>query len=126
MQEESCLLYLQGTHEEMYLSTFLYIYVFTCDNIQHLCIVLCEFIVLRRVGDTSWRWLFVIEGVPSVILGILFLIILPVSPARAKFLNEDEREWLTSRHETEVTRVCYYCYSLLYRIFDELRLTKYF
>jgi MFS family permease len=46
-------------------------------------------------GMSGWQSLFVIEGVPSVLLGLLCLKIVPDSPAQARFLTDEERAWLT-------------------------------
>jgi MFS family permease len=42
-------------------------------------------------GWRGWQWLFVIEGVPSVMLGLLVLAILPDGPAKARWLTAAER-----------------------------------
>jgi MFS transporter, ACS family, tartrate transporter len=48
-------------------------------------------------GLASWRWLFVLEGVPAVIFGIAILFYLQDSPRDAAWLSGPERAWLTSR-----------------------------
>ncbi|WWC71753.1 uncharacterized protein I206_105712 [Kwoniella pini CBS 10737] len=40
----------------------------------------------------TWRILFIIEGAPSVVLGICVALFLPGRPDRSNFLNEHERE----------------------------------
>ena len=52
-------------------------------------------------GWPGWRWLFVLEGLPAVILGVVTLYFLPDWPADAKWLAKDEREWVTRELETE-------------------------
>jgi ACS family tartrate transporter-like MFS transporter len=42
-------------------------------------------------GLRGWQWLFLLEGVPSVILGFVVLVLLPDGPADAKWLTDDER-----------------------------------
>ncbi|MDP9010351.1 MAG: MFS transporter [Pseudomonadota bacterium] len=44
-----------------------------------------------RLGITGWQWLFAVEGIPSVLLGFLFLWLLPDDPATARWLTEPER-----------------------------------
>lgn len=51
-------------------------------------------------GLASWRWLFVLEGVPAVIFGCAILLYLQDSPKDASWLNEGERAWLLSRLDT--------------------------
>lgn len=41
---------------------------------------------------SSWKFLFIIEGVPTVLLAVATYFFLPDSPTTAKFLNERERE----------------------------------
>jgi ACS family tartrate transporter-like MFS transporter len=45
-------------------------------------------------GLSGWRWLFLAEGLPSLVLGFLLLCFLPDRPAKAKWLTGDEREWI--------------------------------
>jgi MFS family permease len=47
-------------------------------------------------GIESWRAMFVIEGLPAVIVGIVCLFKLVDRPAEAKWLTEKERNWLES------------------------------
>ncbi|MFZ7943847.1 MFS transporter [Neobacillus sp. 19] len=49
----------------------------------------------------SWRWMFIIEGAPSVILGITTLFILPNGPKNVKWLTEEEKNWLSTTLEKE-------------------------
>src|ERR1700704_2955300 len=48
-------------------------------------------------GIPGWRWLFLLEGVPAILLGMVTLFVLPDRPNEAKWLPLDEREWITSR-----------------------------
>ena len=47
-------------------------------------------------GLRGWQWLFVLEGIPTVILGIVCLAFLTDRPEHAKWLSNEEREWLTT------------------------------
>ena len=49
------------------------------------------------LGVVGWRWLFLLEGIPAVVLGITTLFFLPDRPGEAKWLRPDEREWIVSR-----------------------------
>ncbi|HSG55553.1 MAG TPA: MFS transporter, partial [Paracoccaceae bacterium] len=50
------------------------------------------------LGDwRGWQWLFVVEGIPSVLMGLVVLALLPDNPARAKWLNSDERRLIETR-----------------------------
>ncbi len=48
-------------------------------------------------GLASWRWLFVLEGVPAILFGLAILWYLQDSPKNAAWLSGPERTWLTSR-----------------------------
>jgi MFS family permease len=48
-------------------------------------------------GMRGWQWLFLLEGIPSVIIGIVFLTLLTDRPAVAKWLNEEERALIERR-----------------------------
>jgi ACS family tartrate transporter-like MFS transporter len=45
----------------------------------------------------GWRWLFLGEGAPAIILGIATILYLPDRPGEARWLAADEREWITAR-----------------------------
>jgi ACS family tartrate transporter-like MFS transporter len=46
------------------------------------------------VHPTRWQWLFLVEGLPAVILSFVLLLYLPDSPVGAKWLTTEERAWL--------------------------------
>ena len=39
----------------------------------------------------GWQWLFLLEAVPSIALGVLFLFLLPDGPRKARWLTDEER-----------------------------------
>ena len=45
-------------------------------------------------GLRGWQWLFLAEGLPAVVLGIVILRFLPSAPAEATWLVEPERAWI--------------------------------
>jgi ACS family tartrate transporter-like MFS transporter len=53
-------------------------------------------------GLRDWQWLFIIEAIPAVILGLIVLRVLTDSPDKAKWLAADEKAWLiaTLREES--------------------------
>ncbi len=57
-----------------------------------------------RLGLAGWQWLFLIEGIPSVLLGLLALRLLPDRPETAAWLPDAERRWLIQRLRLERER----------------------
>lgn len=51
----------------------------------------------------GWRWMFILEGIPAIILGIITLAFLTNRPRDAKWLTEDERNWLEDELQKERT-----------------------
>lgn len=49
----------------------------------------------------AWRWLFVFEGIPAIVLGALILVYLQNSPQEATWLKGPERAWLVSQLDAE-------------------------
>jgi ACS family tartrate transporter-like MFS transporter len=55
------------------------------------------------LGYAGWRWLFIVEGIPAVIFGVITLFYLTDRPEQAKWLPADEREWITGELARERT-----------------------
>jgi ACS family tartrate transporter-like MFS transporter len=57
-------------------------------------------------GLKGWQWLFLLEGIPSVILGIVVLFKLTDRPEQAHWLAPAQRNWLVERmrHEEQARR----------------------
>ncbi len=49
-----------------------------------------------RAHLAGWQWLFLVEGVPAVLLSLAFLALLPNGPADAPWLTQAERNWFAS------------------------------
>jgi MFS transporter, ACS family, tartrate transporter len=52
-------------------------------------------------GLRGWQWLFICEGVPTVLLGLVVMFYLTDGPEKAHWLDADERAWLTDRLRRE-------------------------
>ncbi|MGB6597320.1 MAG: MFS transporter [Candidatus Acidiferrum sp.] len=52
-------------------------------------------------GLRGWRWLFILEGVPAVVFGLITISYLTDWPREAKWLPPDERDWISSQIENE-------------------------
>jgi ACS family tartrate transporter-like MFS transporter len=53
------------------------------------------------LGLDGWQWLFLVEGIPAVVLGIVTLRFLDERPRDAAWLEPDEREFLAAEVERE-------------------------
>lgn len=52
-------------------------------------------------GLSGWQWLFLLEGLPTVVVGAIVLAYLPDRPTEAKWLSEAEKAWLQSTIDRE-------------------------
>jgi MFS family permease len=48
-------------------------------------------------GLAGWQWLFILEALPSILMGIAVIFYMTDRPAMAKWLTDDERSWLDTR-----------------------------
>jgi ACS family tartrate transporter-like MFS transporter len=53
------------------------------------------------LGYAGWKWIYLMEAVPTVIIGFVVLFLLTDKPARATWLNAAEKNWLTTTLEHE-------------------------
>ena len=47
-------------------------------------------------GLAGWQWLFLVEGIPAILLGIIVLVYLTDRPEAANWLSSAEKDWLVS------------------------------
>ncbi|KAI9497585.1 major facilitator superfamily domain-containing protein [Zychaea mexicana] len=52
-------------------------------------------------GLSGWQWIFIIEAIPTLLLGVLTYFVLPDYPESARFLNEREREIIVMRNKRD-------------------------
>ena len=53
---------------------------------------------MHGIADIAgWRWLFAIEGIPAIVLGVLVLWRLPQSPDHAAWLSTEQKGWLKAQ-----------------------------
>ncbi|KAJ8106931.1 hypothetical protein OPT61_g9214 [Boeremia exigua] len=52
-------------------------------------------------GYRGWRWIFILEGLLTVIVSFFFLFMLPNFPEETKWLTEDERAFVKARLQVE-------------------------
>src|SRR5439155_3737054 len=51
-------------------------------------------LVVHWWGLAGWRWVFIVEGLPAVLLGVITLFYLTDWPREARWLEPEERQWL--------------------------------
>jgi D-galactonate transporter len=56
---------------------------------------------LSWLGLRGWRWLFIIEGIPAILFGVITIFYLTDWPDEAKWLPEDERSWIRGELQRE-------------------------
>ena len=58
---------------------------------------------LHKLGFAGWQWMFLLEGIPAIILAAVVLFTLKDRPEQAHWLDITEREWLIGvlRQESE-------------------------
>ena len=54
------------------------------------------------LGFKGWQWLFIIEGIPSIMLGAITWFYLTDLPSKANWLSPEQKAWLSSRLDGEV------------------------
>jgi MFS transporter, ACS family, tartrate transporter len=53
------------------------------------------------LGLAGWQWLFVLQGIPAIIMGFIVPFTMTDKPRDAKWLAPEERRWLTDAMEAE-------------------------
>ena len=53
------------------------------------------------MGLAGWQWMFLIEAIPAVILGVVVFFYMTDRPEKAVWLKPDEREWLVKTMRAE-------------------------
>ncbi|RBW70077.1 MFS transporter [Bacillus taeanensis] len=52
-------------------------------------------------GMAGWRWMFILEGLPAIVLGVVTLFYLNNRPKDAKWLTDEEKNWLEGELDKE-------------------------
>ena len=53
------------------------------------------------LGLRGWQWMFILEALPAVVLGLVCLFFLSDKPTDARWLADDERAWLLARLQAD-------------------------
>jgi ACS family tartrate transporter-like MFS transporter len=52
-------------------------------------------------GFKGWQWLFLIEGAPTLLLAVIVLLVLPDRPKDARWLSDEQKQWLQGTLDRE-------------------------
>jgi len=56
-------------------------------------------------GLHGWQWMFIAEGVPTILLGVFTLYYLTDRPANATWLTPAQRDWLQAERQAEIAEI---------------------
>jgi MFS transporter, ACS family, tartrate transporter len=56
---------------------------------------------INWLNFAGWRWLFIVEGIPAVLAGIVTVFFLTDHPSQASWLSTSERDWIVSEIASE-------------------------
>jgi MFS family permease len=92
-------------------------------------------------GYEGWRWIFILEGLATVVLGMATWFWLADSPALSKWLTDEEKRYLevqhfikdgglfsTRQHKSDCLALCQHCSGLRYvngHLFSSFSLSLY-
>jgi ACS family tartrate transporter-like MFS transporter len=48
-----------------------------------------------RLGLKGWQWLFLVEGLPAVLMALILLLLLPDAPGSVTWLSDSQKAWVT-------------------------------
>lgn len=80
-------------------------YLFVCTALSGAFGGLLAYLILKMdgvAGYAGWRWVYIIEGIFSVVVAIAVWFGLPNDPSNAYFLNNREKELMAVRAEQRV------------------------
>jgi ACS family tartrate transporter-like MFS transporter len=56
------------------------------------------------LGLSGWQWMFIVEAVPAMVLGVVVVFYMTDRPEKAAWLRDDERSWLVNTMNAERAR----------------------
>jgi len=65
-----------------------------------------------HLGLAGWQWLFLVEALPAILLGVVFFLFLPDGPASAPWLSPEERDWMIDRVQRAATTGAHQSHSI--------------
>ncbi|MDY6946856.1 MAG: MFS transporter [Pseudomonadota bacterium] len=51
---------------------------------------------IEMQGLRGWQWMFLLEALPTIVLGFVVLLVLPDRPSQAPWLDAEQKRWLES------------------------------
>ncbi|MBP1667300.1 MAG: major facilitator superfamily 1 [Bacteroidetes bacterium] len=57
-----------------------------------------------KIGLDGWQWLFLLEGIPAVLMAVVVFLFLPNGPQKVKWLSQGEKKWIQSRLDDEIAQ----------------------
>ncbi|VVD78598.1 Putative tartrate transporter [Pandoraea cepalis] len=73
------------------------------------------------LGLQGWQWMFILEGIPAMLLGLVTLRIMTERPADADWLADDEKQWLETTLAAEREAVGGNAHFPLLRVASDIR-----
>lgn len=58
-----------------------------------------------NAGLRGWQWLFLVQGLPTVLIGLVVLRYLPDAPAAVAWLSQPEKDWIQTELAREQARI---------------------
>lgn len=58
-----------------------------------------------NAGLHGWQWLFLVQGLPTVLFGLVVLRFLPEAPEKVAWLTQSEKDWIQAELAREQTRI---------------------
>jgi ACS family tartrate transporter-like MFS transporter len=77
-----------------------------------------------RLSLAGWQWLFLVEGIPPILLSFAFLRLLPNTPAEAPWLSQSERDWIAV-HVPQHSPPTPHCSEPLHRVLADSRVWQF-
>jgi MFS transporter, ACS family, tartrate transporter len=59
----------------------------------------------EKGGLAGWQWMFLLEGIPAILLGALAWIYLVDSPSSAPWMDSEQKEWLQQTFDQERAQI---------------------
>ena len=59
-------------------------------------------LAVHWLGLAGWRWLFIVEGIPAIVLGVVTIFYLTDRPMQARWMPSEECEWLAGELQAEL------------------------